>query len=68
MSFYIIGRSEQALPAAEQALRLRPEDRNSMLLKAQILESLGRHREADKLRQDAEFVPEGNWSEQAPVH
>jgi tetratricopeptide (TPR) repeat protein len=67
MTYYIVGKNSQALPAVDQALRLKPEDRNAMLLKAQILEALGRQQAARRLRQDAEFMPEGNWSEQSPI-
>jgi len=68
MAYYIVGENSKALPAVDRALQLHPDDRNAVLLKAQILEALGHHKEAARLRQDAEFLSEGNWSEQAPVH
>jgi HD superfamily phosphodiesterase len=53
-----------ALDAVEHSLLLRPENRNSVLLKAAILHDLGRTAEAKQLREQAEFMAEGNWSEQ----
>lgn len=61
------GQSEPALAAIDRALRLSPGNRATVLLKGAILDSLGRHREARAFKEDAEFLPEGNWSENAPL-
>jgi hypothetical protein len=53
--------------AVDNALRLNPEARGTLLVKSVILETLGRLEEAVELKEEAEFLPEGNWSEQAPV-
>ena len=67
MVYYLINREPQALTAVNVSLKLAPEDRNALLLKSKILESLGRHDEARRVREEAEFLPAGNWSEQMPV-
>ena len=67
MVYYLAGQDARALVVVDESLRLRPEDRNSLLLKGEILETLGRHPEARTVREEAEFLPDGNWSEQAPV-
>jgi tetratricopeptide (TPR) repeat protein len=67
MVYYINGQDALALDAVEHALALVPDLRNSMLLKADILRALGRTQEAAKIKEDAEFLPEGNWSERIPV-
>jgi len=67
MVHYLVGREQQALMAVNESVKLAPEDRNALLLKSKILESLGRHAEAKRIREEAEFLPAGNWSEQMPV-
>jgi tetratricopeptide (TPR) repeat protein len=67
MVHYITGDNERALAAIDDALGLSPDSRNSLLLKAAILEALGRGAEAGRLREEAEFLPEGNWTERMPV-
>lgn len=67
MVYYIIGRDQLALNAVESSLRLYPDQRNSLMLKAKILEDLGRTAEAQQILDNAEFLPSGNWSEHVPV-
>lgn len=67
MVFYIIGKQQQALSAVERALTLQPKARGTLLLKVEILKSLGQHQQAKKIQQEAEFLPEGNWSEQLSI-
>jgi len=67
MVYYITGQEILALAAVEQALALMPDQRNSLLLKANILHELGRDEEAAKIKDDAEFLPKGNWSERITV-
>jgi tetratricopeptide (TPR) repeat protein len=64
---YITGPAEQGLVLVDQALALLPTAKDSMLLKAELLERLGRVREANALREDAEFLPDGNWSERSAI-
>ena len=67
MAYYLVGRDLLALQAVNGALALSPEARNSLLLKATILDALGQSQQAATIREQAEFLPEGNWSEQADV-
>jgi tetratricopeptide (TPR) repeat protein len=66
MVYYITGQDTKALDAIDKVLKLAPS-RDSMLLKAEILTRLGGTAEATRLRQEAEFMPEGNWSERLSV-
>jgi tetratricopeptide (TPR) repeat protein len=67
MVYYLTDREQLGLETVDQAIKLAPEDRNTLLLKSKILESLGRHEEARRIRDDADFQPASNWSEQIPV-
>jgi len=67
MVYYLVGREPLALTVVNKSVKLAPEDRNALLLKSTILESLGRHEEARHFREEAEFLPAGNWSERMPV-
>lgn len=67
MVYYINGQDILALSSVERSLELVPDQRNSMMLKADILHALGRESEAAKVKEDAEFLPEGNWSEHITV-
>jgi tetratricopeptide (TPR) repeat protein len=64
---YLVGRNEQGLKLVDQSLRLRPEARDSLLLKAEFLDRLGRGKEAHALREEAQFLPDSNWSERATL-
>lgn len=66
--YYVTGQAELALASVDKALKLVPGERDSMLLKAEILEKLGRGKDAEQIREEAEFLPEGNWSEQMSVN
>lgn len=67
MVYYITDQPQQALDAVERSLQLHPEDRNALLLKGTILESLGHPTAAQKAREDAELLPGGNWSEHMSI-
>jgi len=67
MTLFITHRYDQALQSADDALKLRANVRGTLLLKVEILKALGLHKQAQKVEQDAEFLPEGNWSEQLSV-
>lgn len=67
MVYYITARNERALDTVERALKLIPDARDSLLLKSAVLESLGRHAEAKKLRDEAEFLPAGERSAHMPL-
>jgi tetratricopeptide (TPR) repeat protein len=67
MVLFITGQDEPALVAVNQSLNLSPEYRDSLLLKSKILEAMGNTEEAARISDDAEFLPQGNWSERVPI-
>ena len=67
MAYYLVGQDDIALESVNSALSLNARDRSSALLKVEILKALGRTQEAEALKDDAEFLPEGNWSESISV-
>lgn len=67
MARYLQGHAAGALEAVDRSLRLDPDNRNSLLLKGEILAALGRHAEARKAQEDAELLPDGNWSERMSI-
>jgi Tfp pilus assembly protein PilF len=64
---YITGDNAAALQTINSALALLADARDSLLLKAEILTAQGQAAEADKIKNQAEFLPEGNWSERISV-
>lgn len=66
MARHLGGEHKQALNAANKALALKADARETLLLKSQILTALGQHQQAKAINNEAEFLPEGNWSELAP--
>jgi tetratricopeptide (TPR) repeat protein len=64
---YTGARHKEALSSINNALALDPENRNSLLLKAAILEALGHSEQAKTIAEHAEFLPEGNWTERFAV-
>jgi hypothetical protein len=67
MAYYVFGEDEPALAAVNESLKLVPNQRSSMLLKATILHAMGREKEAAKIKEDAEWLPVGNSSENIPI-
>lgn len=63
MAYVVTERYPQALTQVDKGLALENNNRNSLLLKSTILDKLGKTQEAKALREHAEFLPEGNWSE-----
>lgn len=68
MAYYLSGRDSLALLSVEQALALNPQERNTLLLKAHILQAMGQTEAAARVAEEAEFLPaSGDWSERVPV-
>lgn len=67
MALYVVEKDELALARVNIAQKLDPEARNTLLLKSEILNAMGRVAEAGKLEDEAMFLQEGNWSERAPI-
>lgn len=64
---YLVNSNQQALIYIINALALSPKSRDSLILKAKILESLGRVEEAVVVLDEAEQLPNIDWSERAPI-
>ena len=67
MVYYISGQDQQALVNVDKVLAVTPQARDSLLLKAEILQQLGHISDAAAIKQEAEFLPEGNWSEHIAI-
>lgn len=65
---YITDKDQLALMFVDNSLALSPGSRNSMILKAKILEALGRTAEAEVIMEEADFLPDANWSERVPLN
>jgi lipoprotein NlpI len=64
---YLLGRMDRALHSVERALELDPRARDSLVLKARILEDLGDLQAAERLREAARDLPRRDWSERVPL-
>ena len=67
MTFYLVEQDAQALAMVNRSIALNANHRDSKILKSIILEKLGRYEESKSVREEAEFLPETNWSEGVPV-
>ena len=67
IAYFMKGDKKRALAAAEDALRLDTDVRSTLMLKAVILESMGRNDEASKIKKRAQALPKGDWSERVEV-
>ncbi len=67
MAYHIIGMKQKALRNINAALKISPNEKNSLLLKSEILSSLDMKQEAEAITERAEFLPDGNWSERFTV-
>lgn len=65
--FYMTRQYPEALQILDAGLQLEAGSRSSLQLKASILQAMGRTEEAKKLAEQAEFMPEDNWSERSAV-
>lgn len=63
MGYILTNNPQQALSSINKALLLDNDSRNSLMLKSEILNALGKKNEAEAIIRKAEFLPEGNWSE-----
>jgi tetratricopeptide (TPR) repeat protein len=66
-TLFLVKQDARALLIVNQALALNSNHRDALMLKSLILEKLGHHEEAASIKEDAEFLPETNWSESVPV-
>lgn len=67
MAYYITENDLLALNAVNTSLQLKSTARSSLLLKSKILTELGQLEAAAAIEEEAEFLPEGDWSEQVSI-
>ena len=67
LALYLVGDFDSALSSVDDALLLDSQVKNTLMLKSVILRSLGRSSEAAAVKSQAEFLPDGHWSEQSPL-
>ena len=67
MTLFLVEQDAGALLMVNQALALNSNHRDALMLKSLILEKLDHYEEAASIKEDAEFLPETNWSESVPV-
>lgn len=67
MAYYLTDQNLIALATVNQGMTLLPGSRDTLLLKAEILKTLGQPERAQELIDEAEFMNTGNWSERVPV-
>jgi tetratricopeptide (TPR) repeat protein len=65
--FYMTGQYPEALQILEEGLLLDANSRSSLVLKSSILQALGRTVEAKEVAEQAEFLPDDNWSERSAI-
>ena len=68
MSLFLVNQDVKALNTVDKAIALNPSHKDAVLLQSLILEQMGRIEEAALLKEEAEFMPETNWSESVPVN
>jgi len=67
LTYFIYDNSLSALDYVNKALKLSPNSKDTLLLKSEILKSLGQLARAKEIREDAMFLPDGNWSESMAI-
>lgn len=65
--YFITGQFTNALSMVNEGLVLDPGSRDSLLLKGEVLYKLGQKEAAIAIIEEAEFLPESNWSESTPI-
>lgn len=65
--FYLTSQHREALEILEEGLKLDANSRSSLVLKSTILQAMGQMEEAKKIAEQAEFMPEDNWSERSTI-
>lgn len=67
IAYFLLEDNKKALGAVNRAIKLTPEARDTYILKAQILDALGRLEEAKKVRHYAQYIEKGHWTDSASI-
>lgn len=65
--YHVSGQNQAALEVVDAGLKLNADHRGSVMLKSSILKALGKSEEARTLAEQAEFLPEENWTERTSL-
>lgn len=65
--YHLVGDHGAALQVVDAGLQLAADNRPSLTLKSNILQALGRGKEAQELAEQAEFLPQDNWTERSAI-
>ena len=68
IAYFLLEDNKKALGAVNRAIKLTPESRDTYILKAQILDALGKTEEAKKVRHYAKYIDNGHWSDTASIN
>lgn len=68
IGYFLLDDNERALASVNRALQLMPEARDSYILKAQILDALGRNEEAQKVRHYAQYLTDTRSVESVSIN
>lgn len=68
IAYYLLDDNVKALKAVERAILLMPESRDTYILKAQILETLGQTAQAREVRAYADFLQEPGTSQSVSIN
>lgn len=67
IAYFLLEDNKRALGAVNRAIKLTPEAKDTYILKAQILDALGKVEEAKKVRHYAQYIDSGHWSDTASI-
>ncbi len=67
IAYFLLEDNKRALGAVNRAIRLTPEAKDTYILKAQILDALGKVEEAKKVRHYAQYIDSGHWADTASI-
>ncbi len=67
ISYHLSGNQRRAMKYSKTDVEMNPQSKSALFLKASILRAVGRLDEAQEVADDAEFLPDGNWSENVSV-
>jgi len=68
IAYYLLDDNDKALKSVNRAIRLMPESRDTYILKAQILDSMGKSAQAKEVRTYAQYLQEEGWTESASIN
>ncbi|MDH5393113.1 MAG: tetratricopeptide repeat protein [Gammaproteobacteria bacterium] len=68
IAYYLLDDNEKALKSVNRAIRLMPESRDTYILKAQVLDAMGKNEQAKEVRTYAQYLEDGAWTGSAAIN